>query len=120
MTLNAIIHVVASIPKAIQNPSSTIALPLSSMAVAYASSLPSKPQQDQHGNKTRKQGDQGHAAVVVETNSYTKRFFTGSSSTLPSPPPVMVQTSSDRTIDPYLGNLLNGFCNGSCYKNENE
>jgi hypothetical protein len=122
MTLNAIFHAVISsskwvISKTIQNPHSTIALPLSSMAVAYASSLPSKPLQDcyreQEPKKQRQAGKRLGNENRVEIK--TKRCYHGSPA-LHSQLPIFVQTSPDRTIDPYLGNLLDGFCNGSCHE----
>ena len=105
----------------IQKPSdSIISLPLSTMAVAYASALPSKPA----ANYDRPQESKNHHYLhsgkqlvddpsSVESNS--KRFFY-SSSMVHNKLPVVVQTSNDRTIDPYLGNLLDGFCNGSCHQ----
>jgi len=118
MTLNAIFHAVISssksvIPKTIQNPHSTIALPLSSMAVAYASSLPSKPLQDCYREHEPMKQRQAGMRVGNEhrVESKTKRSYHSSPAL-----PIVVQTSLDRTIDPYLGNLLDGFCNGSCYE----
>ena len=120
MTLTTIIQAAISssktvIPKTIQHSSSTIALPLSSMAVAYASSLSSKPLIQDHRREQELPKRMFDERLVADSN--TKRFYHDSFAHRPHQRmPVVIEPSSDRIIDPFLGNLLDGFCNGSCYK----
>lgn len=103
------------VPKTIQSPSSTVALPLSSMAVAYASSLPSKPITQDHQRKQEQAKRIGEERLLGD-NSKTKRFYHDFSVNRSHQRlPVIIESSSDPIIDPFLGNLLEGFCNGSCY-----
>ncbi len=85
------------------------------MAVAYASSLPSKPLIQDHRREQEKPKRIGDERLVAD--SKTKRFYHDSFAHRSNQRmPVVIEPSSDRIIDPFLGNLLDGFCNGSCYK----
>ena len=115
----------ATLSRTVQStPDYNVAFPLSTMAIAYASALPAtKPatNQDSILPETQHKHDPYWQAGkhLGEEQRNSKRLFHSSSisirTTITTKPPVIIQRSSDRTIDPYLGNLLDGFCNGSCH-----